>query len=161
MNVNTNVPFYPDALSNDIFAVCCPRFGIAGSKCALIASEKAQHREIMKKVCDATDPQVGMVSKAGGAYALDFPDNYGDYVLIMDARPEKMEEQIAFFTQFGIDQFDFHQSKNTFRQGDFRFLATETAEEFKEKIADPLKKRGFYPVCILMPIILIMRRRIF
>lgn len=142
MNVNTNVPFYPDALSNDIFAVCCPRFGIAGSKCALIASEKAQHREIMKKVCDATDPQVGMVSKAGGAYALDFPDNYGDYVLIMDARPEKMEEQIAFFTQFGIDQFDFHQSKNTFRQGDFRFLAAETAEEFKEKIADPLKKKG-------------------
>ncbi len=142
MHVDTNVPFYPDGLSDDIYASCCPRFGLAGCKCALIAAPKSLHRSIMKEVCAATDPEQGMVSMAGGANALDFEGNYGDYVLIMDARPEVMDKQTAFFSQFGIDQFDFHQSRNTFRQGDFRFLATETAEEFRRCVTNPLKEKG-------------------
>jgi len=141
MNVNTITSDYPDAKADHIFAYCA-KLDNTNVKAALCAAPKALHREIMKKICDSCDPNAAIVSKAGGAYALDWEENFGDYLIISESEWAKVEELVDAYKKYGINQFDFHKGKETFRHGDFHFYKYKDAKEFKTEVSDKLAAVG-------------------
>jgi len=119
--------------------------GVKGAKLGVVFSKTENAIEILKKVADAIDPSVGLTSRSGGPYALDWRDNYGDYALILSLDPENLDNSLKYSKEFDLDQYDIHQSVNeTFVQGDFKFAYTDsgTAEEFSNTIGKKIKDSG-------------------
>lgn len=142
MNTETNPVFFPDAKERQTRGEVYAPFGIEGGALALIAAPKGEHRDIMKEIMQTLDKKDAILTHAGGAYALDFAPNYGDYVIVSDSEPALIPSWVEFYGKYGVDQLDFHRGVNTMRQGDFYFHKTGSAEKFKELVADPLKKGG-------------------
>ncbi len=118
--------------------------GTMGAKAGIVFSKLETNTKYLQELTDIIDKSVGLVSKAGGAYALEFESNFGDYVIISDANPEVIKASIPYAVEYGIDQIDFHQGGQTFRQGDFFFYNTEngTAKEFYENTGKLLEEAG-------------------
>ena len=124
--------------------------GTTGAKMGVVFSKKADAIKYLQELTDAIDPAVGLTSKAGGAYALDWEGNFGDYAIILDLNPDLLDQNLKLARELDIDQIDIHQGSKTFRQGDFFFHNTEsgTAAEYYEKtgkkIADAGIKTGLH-----------------
>lgn len=118
--------------------------GTMGAKIGVVFSKQGDNVKFLQEVSDAIDRTVGLASKAGGPYALENEGNFGDYVIITALNPESLDETIELMQEMDIDQYDFHQSPNTFRQGDFYFYNTETgtAKEFYEKYGKKFEAAG-------------------
>ena len=118
--------------------------GTMGAKLGIVFSKKADAIPFLQEVMDAIDPSVGLVSKAGGAYAREWEGNFGDYAIISDINPETLSKNLELAVQLGVDQYDIHQGSKTFIQGDFTFAHTEsgTAKEYYEKIGKTIKEAG-------------------
>lgn len=118
--------------------------GTMGAKLGIVFSKKADAIPFLQEVMDAIDPSVGLVSKAGGAYAREWEGNYGDYAIISDINPETLSQNLDLAVQLGVDQYDIHQGAKTFIQGDFTFAYTEsgTAKEYYEKIGSKIADAG-------------------
>ena len=119
--------------------------GVKGAKIGIVFSKKCDAIEILKQVSDAIDPAVGLTSKAGGPYAKDWKGNFGDYALVTNIAPDKLDESLKLAIEFDIDQYDVHQSAgNTFCQGNYEFAHTEsgTAKEYAETLGKKIKDAG-------------------
>ncbi|MBR5460530.1 MAG: hypothetical protein IKV53_06640 [Clostridia bacterium] len=118
--------------------------GVKGAKLGVVFSEKSDAIKYLKELTDTIDPSVGLVSKAGGAYARDWRPNYGDYAITRNLNPETFDETLALLKELNIDQYDIHQYNTTFLQGDFTFAYTEngTPEEYYEKFGKKLEEAG-------------------
>lgn len=119
--------------------------GVRGAKLGVVFSKKQDAIEILKKVADAIDPKVGLTSKAGGPYTKEWAGNFGDYALVTNIAPDKLDESLRLAVEFNIDQYDVHQSAgNTFCQGDYVFAHTEsgTATEYRDTLGKKIKDAG-------------------
>ena len=119
--------------------------GVKGAKLGVVFSKKEDAIEILKKVADAIDPKVGLTSKAGGPYAKEWAGNFGDYALVTNIAPDKLDESLKLAVEFNIDQYDVHQSAgNTFCQGNYEFAHTEsgTATEYRDTLGKKIRDAG-------------------
>ena len=142
MNIHVDPVFYPGGADKAACGDCYRRAGTKGAKLAVIAAPYEEQRDILKRVNECIPAGDLPITRAGGAYALDFEENHGDYVIISDSDPAKVPGWIDFYTGIQVDQLDFHQGGRTFRQGDFRFHLTGSAEGFRRNVAEPLEKAG-------------------
>ena len=139
-----NKGYRPNASSVIAHAYTIYKEGTLSAKLGVVFADKANSIKYLQEVTDAIDPSVGLTSKAGGAYALEWEGNHGDYVMVTDINPEKIDENIKLALEMDVDQYDIHQGPYTFRQGDFVFAYTEngTAKEYYEKIGKKIEAAG-------------------
>jgi len=118
--------------------------GTMGAKIGVVFSKQVDNVKFLQKVSDAIDRSVGLATKTGGPYAMEAEGNFGDYVIITALNPDTLDKTIELMKEMDIDQYDFHQSPNTFRQGDFYFYNTETgtAREFYDKYGKKFDDAG-------------------
>jgi len=117
LNLKTNVRTIPQATSH-LWAACYPRFGLAGSKVALIGCPHEELRKVMQEVVTAAEDLPH--SPIGGPWALDGPNNYGSYLFDFgNLTEETVDRWIELAQQLGVTQIDFHGGRS-FRFGDFR-----------------------------------------
>ena len=119
--------------------------GVKGAKLGIVFSSKEDAIPLLQRVMDNIDKRVGLVSKAGGAYAREFKGNFGDYAFCLDISPESIDETIDLLKAIGVDQYDIHQNTGkTFTQGDFTFAHTESgsAAEFYERYGKRFNDAG-------------------
>jgi len=149
MTVNANPNYYPSGLDKKTMATVFEHLGGAkGAKVGFtFVSEKAL-RETLKKICEAIDPEKGIISKNAGPWAKDSRLSFGDYMIFGDSRPDVIEENMDFFRDIGVDQIDFHQGVDpvrkigTFRQGDFAYACYDSHEEWNKNVTDKLRANG-------------------
>lgn len=142
MNIKVNPVYFPGGSEKAACGECFREIGVVGGKLAIVTTPYDIHREAIKQV-DALIAKGDLpITAAGGANALDFKDNHGDYVLVFDTPIENTQYWIDFYNNLSVDQVDFHQSEQTFRQGDFKFHKTGDAAGFCENIAKPFGKAG-------------------
>lgn len=118
LNLKTNVPEFP-CLNNRLRAICYPRFGLSGSKVAMIGCPTGQLRQVLKEVVMAAE---GLPhSSMGGPWAMDAGINKGSYLFNFgDLSEDKVEGWIKLVKDLGLNQIDFH-GGTSFRFGDFQF----------------------------------------
>jgi len=118
--------------------------GVMGAKLGVVFSKAEDAIPFLQKLTDTIDKSVGLVSKAGGAYARVYEPNFGDYAMTTNIDPENLDTTIALLKEMDVDQLDIHQSANTFIQGDFTFAHTEsgTAVEYYEKYGKKYEEAG-------------------
>ena len=107
-----------------------------GSKVGICFSTLENHRENLKRIVDIIDPNYGIMSNQGGAYAYDTPMLYGDYAIVQPSNidtPEKAEETAKLLQKHSFDQIDLHYSTG--------FINIDT-EGYKEKVTDIFHKYG-------------------
>lgn len=144
LTLQTDPVNYPTGAAKQIIGRCYSYTGMNGARIAAIACRKNQLRDIQKKIY-LTDKTITVpVSGSGGPFALDSSLNRSDCVMMMDSDPAKIEEWVKFYSQYGIEQLDFHQSQNTFIQGEFSFPKTGSASGFQKLISDPLERAGIF-----------------
>jgi len=143
MTVNTNPVTYPDGLKKLISGQAMAHLGgYVGAKLGAAIVPKPALRDTLKVICEKIDPEKGIVSKIAGPWALDYKPNFGDYIILGNADPEVVNKNLDTYKEIDIDQLDFHQGVDSFRQGDFKFMKGESMQEFREKVSDKLKERG-------------------
>ncbi len=146
MNANTNPNATGIGTYRTTYATSLSIFeeGVMGAKAGIVLSKLSTNVEYLQELTDTIDRSVGLASKAGGAYALEFESNFGDYVIVSNSDPAVIKDTIPSALKYGIDQIDFHQGGKTFRQGDFYFFNTEngTAKEFYNNTGKLLEEVG-------------------
>ena len=143
MTVNTNPRYYPDGMNKSFSGQAMAHLGgYVGAKLGVAIVPKPILRDTLKVICEKIDAQKGIVSKIAGAWALDHKDNFGDYIILGSADPEVVYKNLNTYKELDIDQLDFHQGKDSFRQGDFKYMKGENMSEFREKVSDVLKENG-------------------
>ncbi len=126
-----------------------------GAKFGVAFSKMTEHREHLKRIADAIDPNKGITSTHGGAYALDCPDLFSDYIILSSGLTnETAEETAALCEKYSVEQIDIHQGANsTFITADFYFTCAAKSSEkkinkfvdakaFKERVGNTLTSRG-------------------
>jgi len=117
LDLRTNVPQLPGP-TDHLLATCYPRFGLVGSKVAIIGCPKAELRSVMQEVVTAA-PELPH-SSVGGPWALDGPRNRESYLFNFGNLTESNVDQwIKLANDLGIKQIDFH-GGGSFRFGDCR-----------------------------------------
>ncbi len=142
MTVQTHHVFFPSGEEKAVRAECFTALQTAGAKLAVIAAPKAEQRDILKEINTYVKPGELPLTQGGGANALDWEENYGDYVIIYDSDPAKVPGWIDLYSAYSVDQLDFHKGGTTFIQGSFEFPVTGSAANFKKYVADPLYQAG-------------------
>jgi len=127
-----------------------------GAKLGVTFSKQGVHREYLKEITDQIDPNVGIVSTKGGAYAYDSKEISTDYGILLGKTvltPSNVEEYAKLANDSDIDYLDLHHGQGLFIQGDFNFVGARTSTEkrnntfitakvYKERILDVLEKYG-------------------
>ncbi len=118
--------------------------GVMGAKLGIVYSQQKDFMKNVQALTDNIDRSVGIANKTAGAYSLEHKPNYYDYALVRDSSMENIKLTAKYAKDIGIEQLDFHQGWQTFRQGDFYFYHTEsgTAKEFYENQGKYLKDLG-------------------
>ncbi len=114
-----------------------------------------EHRSALQDIAKATDPAKGITSTVGGAYALDTPMLFEDYVITQQVTLETLDDAIETAKKYSIEIFDLHHNTySTFKQGDFIFYGAVTKEEkaagitytdaktYKERVSDVVHENG-------------------
>ncbi len=126
---------------------------VMGAKVGIIFSTYETHRDILKEATMKIDPSKGILSLAGGAFALDNPEYHEDYMLIYDLNLNTLDAYIEHAKKYNIEVLDLHHGTN-FYTGNFNFISARTEEEkaagvtfidgatFKERITDKLNANG-------------------
>ncbi|MCL5098890.1 MAG: hypothetical protein M1608_15420 [Candidatus Omnitrophica bacterium] len=115
LNLQTRVDELPRP-SSRLHAMCYPRFGLAGSKVALIGCPPDQLRDVMQEVVSAADELPH--SPIGGPWALGPSINQGSYLFNFGDLSEKtVDDWIKLIRTLGMTQIDFH-GGGSFRFGD-------------------------------------------
>ncbi len=133
----------------DTYTIC--------SKVGVAFSRMTEHRDHLKEITDEIDRRYGVASKHGGAYGLDNPDIYNDYVILSSGlTPQTALETAELCEKYSVEEVNIHQGGSTFIQGDFNFVCARTETEkktgkfidaatFKERIGDVLLEHGVMP----------------
>ena len=131
-----NVGYRESAASVDAVVETIYDAGTMGGKLGIVFSKKCDAIKMLQTLVDDIDRSVGLASKIGGPYAMEYEGNFGDYGLLTSMSPENIDQIINTAKEIDIDQLDIHQGGSTFRQGDFAFAHTETgsAKEYYDKI---------------------------
>ncbi len=155
MTTTVNNHYYPGGSSKAAKGTTYTYLGVPtlGAKLGVAFSRMTEHRDHLKSIVDGIDPAKGITSTHGGAYALDNPDLFGDYVIINSGlTPENATETAKLAKKYSIEQMDLHQG-STFIHADFNFIMARNEKEkqddtfitpsvFKERIADKVKAEG-------------------
>lgn len=144
MSYKTDPVYFPDVNNQQVIAKSYFDTGINGSKIAVIAGPQKEIRDTMKTAAlEIEKGKANVTVGVGGPWSLDYAENKGDYVIISESDAEIIRSWTDMYLKYGVDQIDFHQGSNTFRQGDFYFYKFEdSAAGFKTQVADPLKEKG-------------------
>lgn len=146
MTLNTDHVFYPSGESKEVKGRCMIRTGFKGAKVAIVAYDKQNFWDLVKKVYRSIpDNSVPLAYHSGGPFAQESEANRFDCVIIggSEVEPSKVSEWISFYNKkLGVRQFDFHHGKTTFIQGQFTFPVLGSAKAFKEQITTPLYSTG-------------------
>lgn len=117
LNLQTKVSELPQANAR-LHVTCYERFGIVGSKVAIIGCPHDELRDIMKEVV-AESPDIPQ-TRLGGPWAADAPINRGSY--LMDVRAavteDTVDDWIVHCKRLGMTQIDFHAGRSM-RFGDY------------------------------------------
>lgn len=138
-----NPCFYPDAKARETKAEAVTSLRSKGAKYGLIVAPITEHKQIIKKLCLTIDPNQGIVTKYGGAWARDAKPNCGNYMLELESDAAFIQRRLPLYKKLGLDQVDIHQWPTTFRQGDFKYLRYDNPAEFKKNVVDVLRENGF------------------
>lgn len=109
---------------------------------ALIVCRNDEQCERMKEVCRTIDRNVGLMSEIGGAWGRESRLNFGNYIINSNSEKAYFDSMLDFYKSIGVDQIDFHQGRNTVRQGDFKFERYRDAAAFKQNVSDVLEANG-------------------
>ncbi|MCL2518271.1 MAG: hypothetical protein FWF15_06875, partial [Oscillospiraceae bacterium] len=142
MAFQTNPNVYPDGKTTALGGTAYSKFHPKGSKLALIAGPKSEHRTLLKAANQVIDRTKVGYSDIGGANAMDHPGNYGDYIIVSDSSRSAINGYIELSKKYGIDQIDFHYGASTFLNGSFEFIGYNSSAEFKTNVTDKLKEAG-------------------
>ena len=143
MTVNTNPRFYPDGVHKCFAGQAMPHLGgLVGAKLGATVVPAPILRSTLKVISKKIDPDKGIVSKIAGAWALDHQPNFGDYIITNRADAETIRSNIDYCKELGIDQLDFHQGPVSFRQGDFKYMAGNSMEDFRKNVSEFLNEHG-------------------
>lgn len=146
MTYSVNPCFFPDSKDKETKGEVLSYLENDGAKYALIIAPIAEHKEIIKKVCNNIDPNKGITLKNGGALGDACKLNKGNWIMQFDTSAETVKKSIDFYKKLGIDIVDYHkwyqEGDKTFRQGDFKHSEYETAEAFKKNVIGPLEENG-------------------
>jgi len=139
----TNPVTFPDGKSTTLGGIAYSKFHPVGSKLALIAGPKSEHRAIMKRVNETIDKTKVGYSPIGGANAMDHPGNYYDYMIVADwTSAAVIDGYIDLCNRYDIDLVDFHRGGSTFLNGTFDFIGYKDAADFRANVTDKLKANG-------------------
>lgn len=127
--------------------------GADGAKLAVSCTKESDHRESLKAAMLQIDPQKGVLSTKGGAWAMDAPEAYGDYVIADTLSAETATELASLANAYSVDQIYVHQGERTFIQASFTFPSALTEQErqhgmtgdaalFRSRISQPLAQAG-------------------
>lgn len=142
MTTWTNPCFYPDAKDRETRAEVVTALRTEGAKYGLIIAPIREHKELIKKVCLAIDPDKGLVTEYGGPWARDVKPNCGNYIIQLENSRKFVEGNIEFYKSLGVDQIDFHQWPTSFRQGDFKYVEFDSHAQFKKDVVELLEENG-------------------
>ncbi|MBQ7898175.1 MAG: hypothetical protein IJ323_07095 [Clostridia bacterium] len=134
--------FYPDAKSLETKAEVTKTLKDNGAKYALIIAPINEQKDIIKEACLTIDKNTGIMSEIGGAWGRDSRLNFGNYSLQYSTERNYIKSNVDTFKEMSIDQLDFHQGSDTFRQGDFYHYHYENHAEFKKYVSDVLEDNG-------------------
>ncbi len=137
-----NPHFYPDSKDRETMGEVVRHLRDTGAKYALIIAPICEQCEIIKTVSRTIDPSTGLYSEIGGAWGRDARINFGNYTIQYASAAKFITDNVDFWKSINVDQVDFHQCENTFRQGDFKFELYDSAEDFKKNVSDVLATRG-------------------
>lgn len=117
LNLRTNATGIPQD-TDQLFAMCYPRFGFAGAAAAIIACPAGLLRDVMKEAVHAA-PEIPRTD-IGGPFAMDSPANRESYLMDVNQRVTEAnaDEWIELARKLGIRQLDFHMGL-TLRFGDY------------------------------------------
>lgn len=147
MTLQTNPVYYPSGENKAIQGCCTSRTGIKGAKLAIVACKKSNLRKTLKEIYNTITVDNVPMTRAGGAFALDFEANRHDAVILYgNTDPRVAVENIDFYSQLGIKQVNFVCGPKTFTSGLFTFSLFDSVSDFKKQISDPLKAKGILPV---------------
>ncbi|MBQ5746602.1 MAG: hypothetical protein IIV81_01555, partial [Clostridia bacterium] len=133
---------FPDGKNCETVGRVLRKIGDVGAKAALVIAPLVDHAEILKEASLTIDKEKGIVSKMGGALALESRLPYTNYTIVTESSKEWLRDNLDFFKFLGVDQIDFHKGAYTFRQGDFKFMCYESAADFKKNVVDVLEANG-------------------
>lgn len=140
----TNPCFFPDSKSMETKAEVMPHLKDVGAKYALIVAPINKHKDIIKKVSLTINKNTGIVNKHGGAWGQDSPLNYGNTVLVGRNSEEFLNEKWEHYKQLGVSHIDFHKGKDSFCQGDFKYVHFNDGEDFKNRVVNRLANNNMY-----------------
>jgi len=136
LNERTNVVGLPEPTSR-LCASCYPRFGMPGTKVAIVASPPSQLRAALQEAVTAAEELPH--SSIGGPWALGQPINQGSYLFNFgDMTIEKADDWIRLVQTLGLNQIDFH-GGGSFRFGDC-FPNPKTYPEGKKSLKAVIDK---------------------
>ncbi|MBE6700852.1 MAG: hypothetical protein E7582_03060 [Ruminococcaceae bacterium] len=136
--------YYPDAKSLKTCGRILRRLQSRGGKFALVIAPVCEMKEIIKKLSDTIDKNVGIVSHAGGAWGRDFELNYSSYSIQTTVSKEWLDKNLQLLSMTGADAIHFHHSPESFRQGDYKYTYFKDSKEFRDEVIPRLEKYGMY-----------------
>ncbi len=132
MTTTVNIDYYPGGSSKIAKGSTYSYLGVTtlGAKVGVAFSRMTEHRAHLKCIADDINPNEGITSTHGGAYAYDNPDIYYDYVITgRDLNASNAEQTAKLCKEYSVEQLDIHKSGQTFIQGDFNFVCARTSTE--------------------------------
>lgn len=139
-----NPCFFPDSKSMETKAEISPHLKDVGAAYALIIAPINKHRDIIKKVSLTINKSTGIVTKHGGAWGQDSPLNYENTVLVGQNSEKFVKGKSDYYKLLGLSHIDFHKGKDSFCQGDFKYVHFNDSEDFKNRVTKYLEENNMY-----------------
>lgn len=114
-----------------------------GAKVALVGCPDDEYYDVLQFICNyVADKEDVLVNTMGGAFAMNedvVEKAVAEYAIVSK---NLTDDEIRFYLDYNVTQFDFHQGGNTFRQGSMDFATSigDTAEGFKSEVTDRIKR---------------------
>ncbi len=114
-----------------------------GAKVALVGCPEDEYYTVLQFICNyVADKDDVPVNTMGGAFAMNedvVEKSVAEYAIV---NGNLTDDEIRFYLDYNVTQFDFHQGGNTFLQGSMDFVSSigDTAEGFKTEVTDRIKR---------------------
>ena len=114
-----------------------------GAKVALVGCPDSEYYTVLQFICNyVADKNDILVNTMGGSFAMNeevVEKSVAEYAIVSK---HLTDDEIRFYLDYNVTQFDFHQGGSTFIQGSMDFVDSmgDTAEGFKTQVTDRIKQ---------------------
>ncbi len=143
MTCSVNPNCYPDAKSLATGGSVFRSLESLNAKYAIVIAPICEMQALIKGICNDINPSLGLVSRAGGAWGIDYEQNYASYSIQTEISPEWMKNSYPILKKHtSTDEYRFHQGPDSFRQGDFKYYYFKDNADFKAQVSDVIERDG-------------------